>query len=70
MTKPTFAPNPRVHQIFDDLDQYLEFCKSNGYRYNEVDLYNWKSYAYQQYSKDMQGKSSKDMWHIDSRRNR
>lgn len=62
MAKPTFTPNPRTNQVFDDLEKYLEFCKSHGYRYNEADLYNWKSYAWQQYSKFQAGKPAKDMW--------
>ncbi len=60
--------NPRVQAIFEDLDQYLAFCRSYGYRYDERDLYNWKSYAYQQFNKHLQGKPAKDMWVIDSSR--
>lgn len=67
MAKPTFAPNPRVQQIFEDLEKFLEFCQDYGYRYNEADLYNWKSYAYQQFSKFAQGKFAKDMWLQDAR---
>jgi hypothetical protein len=70
MGKPTFKPNPRVTAIFDDLEQYLGFCQTFGYRFNEADLYNWKSYAYQQFNKHLQGKFAKDMWSIDSRRSR
>ena len=68
MAKPTFKPNPRVEAIFDDLEQFLEFCQSYGYRYNEADLYNFKSYAWQQYNKYSQGKHAKNMWDEDSRR--
>jgi len=70
MGKPTFKPNPRVTAIFDDLEQYLVFCQDFGYRFNEADLYNWRSYAYQQFNKHLQGKFAKDMWSIDSRRSR
>lgn len=70
MGKPTFKPNPRVQSIFDDLDKFLRFCQDFGYRYNEADLYNWKSYAFQQYNKYAQGKFAKDMWHVDSQRRR
>lgn len=71
MGKPTFKPNPRVTAIFDDLEQYLGFCQDFGYRFNEADLYNWRSYAYQQFNKHLQGKFAKDMWVIDSsKRNR
>jgi hypothetical protein len=46
----------------------LEFCRSYGYRYNEADLYNFKSYVWQQYSKFTQGKNARDMWSEDGRR--
>lgn len=68
MGKPTYKPNPKVQAIFDDLEQFQEFCVEFGYRYNEADLYNWKSYAYQQFNKHSQGKHAKDMWIQDSRR--
>ena len=68
MAKITFRPNPRVTEIFNDLEQYEEFCKDYGYRYNEADLYNFKSYAWQQYTKYTQGKNAKNMWDEDTRR--
>jgi hypothetical protein len=68
MAKPTFKPNPRMTEIFDDLEKFMEFCQEFGYRYNEGDLYNFKSYAWQQYSKYSQGKNAKNMWWEDARR--
>ena len=65
---PSIHHNPKVHGIFNDLEKFLEFCQDFGYQYNESDLYNWKSYAYQQFSKYSQGKFAKDMWIADSRR--
>lgn len=62
MAKPVIKPNHKVRQIFEDLEQYLEFCREYGYKYNESDLYNWKSYAYQQFNKSLQRKRVKDMW--------
>ena len=70
MGKIAYKSNPRVHAIFEDLEQFLGFCQAFGYRYNEADLYNWKSYAYQQFNKHLQGKFAKDMWAQDSRRGR
>ena len=70
MAKPTIKHNPRVTAVFEDLEQYLDFCRAFGYRFNEGDLYNWKSYAYQQFNKFAQGKPAKDMWAIDSSRRR
>lgn len=68
MAKPTFKTNHRVNQVFEDLEQYLRFCREFGYRYNEADLYNWKAYSYQQFNKHMQGKHAKDMWLDDARK--
>ena len=68
MAKPTIKPNARTQQVLEDLDLYREFCVSYGYRYNEADLYNFKSYAWQQYNKYSQGKNAKNMWDEDTRR--
>lgn len=62
MSKLKYQPNPKVREILNDLEEFLEFCRSYGYRYNEADLYNWKSYAFQQFSKRQNGKPAKDMW--------
>ena len=68
MAKQTYQSNPRVTAIFDDLDRFQEFCQDYGYRYNENDLYNFKSYAWQQFNKYTQGKNAKNMWTEDARR--
>ena len=68
MAKITYKSNPRVIEIQDDLEKLLEFCQNYGYRYNEADLYNFKSYAWQQYNKYSQGKNAKSMWDEDARR--
>jgi hypothetical protein len=47
---------------------FLEFCQDYGYRYNESDLYNFKSYAWQQFTKYSTGKNAKNMWWEDARR--
>jgi hypothetical protein len=62
MAKIKHTTNPRVTEIFNDLEQYLDFCRTHGYRYNEADLGNWKSYSYQQFNKFLQGKPAKNMW--------
>lgn len=68
MAKIAIKPNPRVREIFEDLDRLREFCADFGYKFNEADLYNFKSYAWQQYSKFAQGKNAKNMWDEDTRR--
>lgn len=65
MAKITYQPNPRVKQIFEDLEKYLEFCKDFGYKYDEADLYSNKSYVYRQFTKNVTGKSAKNMWEVD-----
>jgi hypothetical protein len=67
MAKINYTPDPRVKAIFEDLENYLTFCQDYGYRFNEADLYNWKSYAFQQFNKFVQGKNAKDMWLQDTR---
>jgi len=59
---------PAIRDVWEDLDSYLKFCRTFGYRYDEADLYNWKSYAWQQYNKHINGKRCKDMWFLDTSR--
>ena len=68
MAKVKNQPNPAVAKIFDDLAKFLNFCRDYGYRFNESDLYNFKSYPWQQYNKFINGKNAKDMWAEDIRR--
>jgi hypothetical protein len=56
-----------VNQIFDDLEGYRNFCRDFGYRFDEADLYNNKSYVYRQFNKFLAGKPVKDQWEIDSK---
>ena len=68
MGKPVIKSNSRTNQVWEDLELFLDFCRDFGYRYNEADLYNFKSYAYQQYNKFVQGKNAKNMWDEDTRK--
>lgn len=68
MGKPAIQHNYVVAEIFAELEKFHEFCKDFGYRFNEADLRNFKSYAWQQYSKYTQGKNAKNMWWEDARR--
>lgn len=67
MAKVAIKSNPRVHQIFDDLESFLNFCKTFGYRYNVEDLYSNKSHIYRQYTKYLTGKPVKNMWDLDGK---
>jgi len=68
MAKRIVRSDPRVAGMQGDLEKLLEFCQDYGYKFNEADLYNFKSYAWQQYSKFSQGKNARNMWDEDSRR--
>jgi hypothetical protein len=68
MAKQLVQANPKSQSALEELDTLLEFCRDFGYRYNEADLYNFKSYAWQQYTKFTQGKNARDMWAEDGRR--
>jgi hypothetical protein len=68
MAKPQIQPNSRTTQVLNDLDRFREFVVDYGYKFNEADLYNFKSYAWQQYSKFVAGKTAKNMWDEDARR--
>jgi hypothetical protein len=68
MAKIAIKHNPRMTELFDELEKFLTFCQDFGYRFNEADLFNFKSYAWQQYSKYSQGKNAKNMWDEDTRR--
>lgn len=68
MAKQTLTPNPKVRQIFNDLELFQEFCADYGYTYDESNLYDMKSYAFQQFSKYSAGKNFKDQWAEDARK--
>lgn len=57
-----------VNKIFEDLEKFLDFCRDFGYKYDESNLYNMRSFVYQQYSKYAAGKSAKNMWAEDARK--
>jgi hypothetical protein len=68
MGKQHYKPSAKALQVQEDLSNFLDFVVEYGYRFNEGDLYNFKSYAWQQYNKFIQGKNAKNMWVEDSRR--
>ena len=67
MAKIAIQPNPRVNQIFEDLEKFLAFCQDLGYKFNEAELYDNKSYSYRQFTKYLQGKPVKDNWELDAK---
>ena len=59
MGKPQIRSNPRTQAVFEDLEQYLDFCRDYGYRFNEADLYNEKSWMWQNFKKWVNWKNMK-----------
>lgn len=68
MSKQQHQSNPKVHQIFDDLEKYRQFCIDYGYKIDESTLYDMRSYAYQQFTKFVGYKNFKDQWADDARK--
>jgi hypothetical protein len=66
-SKKTKTNHELVTMIFNDLDKYLNFCKGYGYRYDESDLYNNRSYVWRQYTKFLAGKEVKNQWELNAR---
>ena len=57
---------PEVRDIFDDLDEYLKFCRNYGYPYDEKDLYNERT-AYGELLKLKRGREPWDQWRTPKR---
>lgn len=64
MAKQNKSSN-QVNQIFNDLDRLRNFCREYGYRFDERDLYDNKSYVYRQFQKFLQNKNVKNQWDLD-----
>lgn len=57
--------NQTVNNIFKSLEQYRTFCRDFGYKFNEQDLFNYKSFSFKQYQRFIQGKDAKNQWEAD-----
>lgn len=53
---------PEVSQIYEHLDQYREFCVEFGHVFDERDLYNERSYSFQDFQRHLEGKHVKNRW--------
>lgn len=60
--------NPVVNKVFNDLDKYQEFCRTYGHKFNEADLYNYRSLSYKLFQKANAGKFVRSQWDIDAAR--
>jgi hypothetical protein len=62
MSKVNYKSTYQIDDIFDTLENYLKFCRQFGHVYNEADVYNNKSYPWQQYQKFLAGNYVKNAW--------
>jgi hypothetical protein len=62
MAKPQIKHNPKVTQLFEDLEKYLEFCQDYGYKFDETTLYDMRNYVYRQHNKHLTGKPVRNNW--------
>lgn len=53
--------NKRVGQVFDDLDNYRDFCREYGYKFDEKDLYR-RGTPYGQYERYKRGDPVVNHW--------
>ena len=67
MAKNQYQSNPRVNQIFEDLENYLTLCQDFVYKFDESTLYDMRSFAFRQHQKNLTGKWAKDQWQEDTR---
>lgn len=65
MAKHNTKTVSRVTQVFEDLDKYRNFCRDHGYKFDEADLYNSRSYVFRQFQKFVAGKPVKNQWEVD-----
>ncbi len=66
MAQPTWLKKylrmkPEVQNIFEDLENYRQFCKDYGYVYDERHLYNERS-PYGEFVKMTKGREPWDQW--------
>jgi endonuclease IV len=62
MSKVKFKTNAEVAKIFDDLEQYRDFCVDYGHVFDEKNLYDNKVFSYQQFQKFKSNKKVKNIW--------
>ncbi len=54
---------PEVSKIFEDLEQYREFCVKYGHVFEERDLYNERNTSWQDFLRHQSGKHVKNRWY-------
>jgi hypothetical protein len=57
--------NSNVARVFRDLENYRDFCRDYGYRFDESDLYR-RNTPYNQFDKLRRGEYVKNNWDVDA----
>lgn len=60
--------NPAASQVHDDLENFLDFCRNYGYRFEESELYSNKSHSWRQFQKFVSHKHVRDQWEEDAKK--
>lgn len=66
MAKYQQKTNPKVIEIFEQLEQFKEVCVENGYVFNEAHLGDMNSFPYRQFQRVSSGKTSRNCWEEDA----
>ena len=56
-----------ITKVFDDLDDYLHFCKEFGWAYDEADLYRADAPVYAEYTRFKAGTRIPKNWMRDAK---
>lgn len=59
---------PAVDNLFDDLEQYQNFCREFGYVYNPAQLYKENVLAYKEFAKFRKGREPRNRWIEDAKK--
>jgi hypothetical protein len=57
--------NKTVNRVFNDLDDYRNFCRDYGYVFKEADLYH-RNTTYSLFEKSRRGEYVKNNWDADA----
>jgi hypothetical protein len=59
---------PQVDRLFDDLEQYHNFCREFGHNYNPAHLYKENVMAYKEFTKFRKGRDPRNRWIEDAKK--
>lgn len=66
MAKYQQKSNPKVTEIFEELERFKDVCVEYGYVFNEAHLGDMNSFPYRQYQRALTGKPTRNCWEEDA----